>query len=247
VKNFASQAGIAIENTRLLNELRESLQQQTATSDVLSVISRSKFDLQPVLDTIVETASRLCDAEFAIIRTLQDGKYHIVAANNAEAAFIKYASEHPVSPGRGSLVGRTALECKTVHLPDCLADPEFTFIDHQSIGNFRTMLGVPLLRENIPIGIVVLLRSAVKPFTDKQIELVETFADQAVIAIENVRLFDEVQARTRELAQSVEELRAWRSHPGGELHARPRYGTDNDRGQGGAAFEYGCRRDLCLR
>jgi GAF domain-containing protein len=205
---FAAQAVIAIENTRLLNELRESLQQQTATSDVLGVISRSKFDLQPVLDTIVETASRLCDAEFAIIRTLRDGKYHIVAANNAEAAFIKYAIEHPVSPGRGSLVGRTALECKTIHLPDCLADSEFTFIDHQSIGKFRTMLGVPLLREGIPIGIVVLLRSDVKPFTDKQIELVETFADQAVIAIENVRLFDEVQARTRELAQSVEELRA---------------------------------------
>jgi signal transduction histidine kinase len=208
VRTFADQAVIAIENARLLNELRESLQQQTATSDVLSVISRSKFDLQPVLDTIVETASRLCDAEFAIIRTLRDGKYHIVAANNAEAAFIRYASEHPVSPGRGSLVGRTALECKTVHLPDCLADPEFTFIDHQNIGNFRTMLGVPLLREGLPIGVVVLLRSAVKPFTDKQIELVETFADQAVIAIENVRLFDEVQARTRELAQSVEELRA---------------------------------------
>jgi signal transduction histidine kinase/DNA-binding response OmpR family regulator len=208
IQNFAAQAVIAIENARLLNELRESLQQQTATSDVLSVISRSKFDLQPVLDTIVETASRLCAAEFAIIRTLQDGKYHIVAANNAEATFIKYASEHPISPGRGSLVGRTALERQTVHLPDCLADPEFTFVDHQSIGKFRTMLGVPLLRWRIPIGVIVLLRSAVKPFTDKQIELVETFADQAVIAIENVRLFDEVQARTRELGQSVEELQA---------------------------------------
>ena len=150
----------------------------------------------------------MCDAEFAIIFKLQDGKYHVAATNNADEAFVKYASEHPIPPGRGSLIGRVALEGKTIHLPDCLADPEYTYVQYQAAGKYRTDLGVPLLREGIPIGVIALMRTAVKPFTDKQIELVTTFADQAVIAIENVRLFDEVQARTEDLAESLQQQTA---------------------------------------
>jgi two-component system, NtrC family, sensor kinase len=139
---------------------------------------------------------------------LKDGAYHLAAANNANAAFVKHAAEHPIPPGRESLVGRTAIERTTVHLPDCLADPEYARLDYQKIGGHRTMLGVPLLRDGVAIAVIDLLRNIVKPFTDRQIELVTTFADQALIAIENVRLFDEVQERTRELARSVAELRA---------------------------------------
>jgi GAF domain-containing protein len=196
------------ENLRLKRELAEALERQKATSDVLNVINRSSFELQPVLDTIVTTASRLCEAEFASIYKLQDGKYHLAAANNTPTGFVKYASEHPLSPGRGSLTGRVALEQKTIHLPDCLADPEYAAIEFQNKGQYRSILGVPLQRGGAPIGVICLMRSAVKPFTDKQIDLVTTFADQAVIAIENVRLFDEVQARTRDLAESLEQQTA---------------------------------------
>ena len=208
VQNFAAQAVIAIENARLLNELRELLQQQTATADVLNVISRSTFQLQPVLDAIVQTASRLCDAEFALIFKLQGGKYHMAAANNATAEFIQHAAKNPIPPARGSLIGRTALERKAIHLPDCLADPEYNYFKYQSSGGYRTMLGVPLLREGVPIGVIGLMRTTVKPFTGKQIDLVTTFADQAVIAIENVRLFEAEQQRTRELSESLEQQTA---------------------------------------
>ncbi len=214
-QTFADQAVIAIENVRLFDEVQartrevqESLEYQTAISDVLDVISRSPNELQPVLDTIVQTASRLCDAEFAVIYMLRDDKYHLVAADNTEAAVVRYASEHPTAVGRGSLVGRTALECKTVHIPDCLADPEYTFHDLQVIAQYRSILGVPLLRHGVPIGVIALVRTAVKPFADKQIELVETFADQAVIAIENARLFEAEQARTRELSEALEQQTA---------------------------------------
>ncbi len=208
VQNFAAQAVIAIENTRLLSELRESLQQQTATADVLKVISRSTFDLQTVLDTLVESAAKLCDADKAYIFQLQSGIYKFAANYGFSPELLEFAKQNPIVPGRGTITGRVALEGKTVHVPDVLADPEFTGHGYQSRGNFRTTLGVPLMREGKTIGVFFLARSPVKPFTDKQIELVETFADQAVIAIENARLFDEVQARTRDLSESLEQQTA---------------------------------------
>ena len=188
-------------------ELSETLQQQTATADVLKVMSRSAFDLQPVFNTIIQTACRLCEAEFAMIFELHGDRYEIVAANNAAEAFVGHAAEHPLREGRGSLVGRTAHERKPVHIPDCLADPEYAAMDYYAVGKHRTMLGVPLLREGSPIGVIGMMRTAVRPFSDKQIELLTTFADQAVIAIENVRLFEEVQERTKELSQSLDDLR----------------------------------------
>ena len=207
LKTFTDQAVIAIENVRLFKETKISLEQQTATADVLKIISRSTFDLRKVLQTLLESAAQFCNADKASIIREKDGAFYATEAYGFTDEFLGYMKNVPIKAERGSASGRALIEGRVVHIPDVAADPEYTLVEGARLGDYRTVLCVPMLREGVAIGLLVLTRSEVQPFTHEQIELVTTFADQAAIAIENVRLFESVEARTRELAKSLDDLR----------------------------------------
>ena len=182
-------------------------------------MSRSKFELQPILQSVVNTAARLCRAEAAVIFRLQEGLYRFAAGYSLDPAYVEIEQHTPISPGPGTIVGRAAMSRQIARIDDAWTDPLYEKRQDAEIGSVRSMIGVPLMREGEPIGVIGLARSRVELFTEREIELVTTFADQAVIAIENVRLFESVEARTRELSASLDQLRAAQDR----LHACPGY------------------------
>jgi GAF domain-containing protein/CheY-like chemotaxis protein/HAMP domain-containing protein len=215
VTTFADQAVIAIENARLFEaeqqrtgELTESLERQTATSEVLGVISRSKFELLPILQSVADTAARLCRADAAAIFRLESGVYRFAAGYSLDPTYLEIERQNPIAPGPETVVGRAAMSRQVARIDDAWIDPLYEKKDDAKIGAVRSMIGVPLMRDGEPIGVIGLARHRVEPFSEREIELVTTFADQAVIAIENVRLFEAEQQRTRELTESLEQQTA---------------------------------------
>ena len=221
VTSFAAQAVIAVENARLLNELRqrtadltESLEQQTATAEVLGVISRSKFELQPILQSVVETAERLCRAEQTVIYRLEDGTYRFAAGHSSVPEYLDVEKQTAIVPGHGTVVGRAALTRQVARIDDAWSDPLYEKKDDARLGGVRSMIGVPLMRQGEPIGAIALARNRVEPFGDREIELVTTFADQAVIAIENARLLSELRESLEQQTATSEVLSVISASPG---------------------------------